>query len=200
MWPRRRRNDRGMIDLRDPSLDARKVREALDLAPHPEGGAFREIWRDAPEGGGRGAATSIFFLLEAGASSHWHRVDAAELWIWQAGAPLALEIDGGGKPERIRLGPNLSAGESFRPSSRKTSGRPRKVSAPGRWFPASSRRPSNFRVLSLPRPVGRRASGRTHAWFPAMNDPERRKAEDRRGRQQWRLGAIDQTKADALAL
>ncbi len=102
-----------MIDLRDPSLDARKVREALDLAPHPEGGAFREIRRDAPEGGGRGAATSIFFLLEAGASSHWHRVDAAELWIWQAGAPLALEIDGGGKPERIRLGPNLSAGESL---------------------------------------------------------------------------------------
>ncbi|MGO8740463.1 cupin domain-containing protein [Rhodoblastus sp.] len=103
-----------MIDLRDPALDARIVREALGLAPHPEGGAFREIWRDAPEGGGRGAATSIFFLLAAGERSHWHRVDAAELWIWQAGAPLALEIAGdGGRPERIRLGPNLSAGESF---------------------------------------------------------------------------------------
>ena len=66
----------------------------MGLAPHPEGGAFREIWRDAPEGGGRGAATSIFFLLAAGERSHWHRVDAAELWIWQAGAPLLLEIGG----------------------------------------------------------------------------------------------------------
>ena len=81
-----------MIDLRDPSLDAEAVRAALNLAPHPEGGAFREIWRDAPADGGRGAATSIFFLLKAGERSHWHRVDAAELWIWQAGAPLRLEI------------------------------------------------------------------------------------------------------------
>ncbi|WP_298352440.1 cupin domain-containing protein [Rhodoblastus sp.] len=99
-----------MIDLRDPALPAGAVREALGLAPHPEGGAFREIWRDAPKNGGRGAATSIFFLLEAGERSHWHRVDAAELWIWQAGAPLLLEIGDG---RQIRLGPNLSAGETF---------------------------------------------------------------------------------------
>ncbi len=101
-----------MIDLRDPALSAGTVREALRLAPHPEGGAFREIWRDAPKSGGRGAATSIFFLLEAGERSHWHRVDAAELWIWQAGAPLALEIGGDGyRKSQIHLGPNLSAGE-----------------------------------------------------------------------------------------
>jgi predicted cupin superfamily sugar epimerase len=81
-----------MIDLRDPAVDAGAVREALGLAPHPEGGAYREIWRDAPPDGGRGAATSILFLLAAGEISHWHRVDAAELWLWQAGAPLRLEI------------------------------------------------------------------------------------------------------------
>ncbi|HUO55022.1 MAG TPA: cupin domain-containing protein [Rhodoblastus sp.] len=82
------------IDLRDATLSVEAVRAALGLAPHPEGGAFREIWRDAPEDGGRGAATSIHFLLGAGERSHWHRVDAAELWLWQAGAPLLLEIHG----------------------------------------------------------------------------------------------------------
>jgi uncharacterized protein len=103
-----------VIDLRDPSLDARAVREALGLAPHPEGGAYREIWRDAPEGGGRGAATSIFFLLAADESSHWHRVDAAELWIWQAGAPLALEVSATkGQIETIPLGPDLGAGQTL---------------------------------------------------------------------------------------
>ncbi len=103
-----------MIDLRDPSLDARTVREVLGLAPHPEGGAFREIWRDAPKSGGRGAATSIFFLLEAGERSHWHRVDAAEFWLWQAGAPLALEMSARpGTIEAVRLGPNLRAGETL---------------------------------------------------------------------------------------
>ncbi len=100
-----------MTDLRDPALDARRVREALRLAPHPEGGAFREIWRDAPQGGGRGAATSIFFLLEAGERSHWHRVDAAELWIWQAGAPLLLEIGGDLFPSSLRAERSNPPGE-----------------------------------------------------------------------------------------
>lgn len=103
-----------MIDLRDPSLDAQAVRDALGLAPHPEGGAYREIWRDAPDGGGRGAATSIFFLLAAGESSHWHRVDAAELWIWQAGAPLTLELSpNAAQVETVTLGPDLGAGQKL---------------------------------------------------------------------------------------
>lgn len=103
-----------MIDLRDASLDAQAVREALGLEPHPEGGAYREIWRDAPDGGKRGAATSIFFLLAADESSHWHRVDAAELWIWQAGAPLALELSATkGQIETIPLGPYLGAGQKL---------------------------------------------------------------------------------------
>ena len=78
----------GVIDLNDPDVDAAAVVKALDLQPHPEGGHFRETWRDVPAGGGRGAGTAILFLLAAGQRSHWHRVDAAELWLWQAGAPL----------------------------------------------------------------------------------------------------------------
>jgi predicted cupin superfamily sugar epimerase len=98
-----------MTNLRDPALDAKAVREALRLSPHPEGGHFREIWRDAPSGGGRGAATSIYFLLAEGERSHWHRVDAAELWLWQSGAPLLLQVNAA----QIRLGPDLGAGESL---------------------------------------------------------------------------------------
>ncbi len=97
-----------MIDLRDASLPAEAVIEALRLAPHPEGGHFRELWRDRPGTGERGAATSILFLLAAGERSHWHRVDAAELWLWQAGAPLLLGIGGSAG---VRLGPDLAAGE-----------------------------------------------------------------------------------------
>jgi predicted cupin superfamily sugar epimerase len=117
-----------VIDLRDASLDAQAVREALGLAPHPEGGAYRELWRDAPTDGARGAATSIFFLLAAGESSHWHRVDAAELWIWQGGAPLALQLSAtAAQIETIPLGPDLGAGESLQA-----------VVPPGAWQAAKS--------------------------------------------------------------
>lgn len=81
-----------MPDLRDPATAAAAVAAALGLQPHPEGGRYRETWRDRPADGGRGAGTAILFLLEAGEVSHWHRVDATELWIWQAGAPLLLEV------------------------------------------------------------------------------------------------------------
>jgi uncharacterized protein len=101
-----------MIDLRDASLTARAVRDSLGLSPHPEGGHYRETWRDRPADGGRGAATSILFLLEAGERSHWHRVDAAEIWLWQAGAPLALGLhDKDLGPSAIRLGPDLARDE-----------------------------------------------------------------------------------------
>jgi predicted cupin superfamily sugar epimerase len=98
-----------MIDLRDPGADAASVVAALDLRPHPEGGHYRETWRDSPADGGRGAGTSILFLLSDGEVSHWHRVDAAELWIWQAGAPLTLRL---APAIDITLGPNLWAGET----------------------------------------------------------------------------------------
>jgi predicted cupin superfamily sugar epimerase len=91
---------------------ARDVIERLTLAPHPEGGWYRETWRDAPAGGGRGAGTAIHFLLEAGQRSHWHRIDAAELWLWQAGAPLRLETaTDGGETAHHRLGPDILGGD-----------------------------------------------------------------------------------------
>ncbi len=100
------------IDLRDPSQPASAVREALGLSPHPEGGHYRELWRDRPAAGGRGAGTSILFLLADGERSHWHRVDAAEVWLWQGGAPLLLGIAGAGRQE-VRLGPGLAGGEAL---------------------------------------------------------------------------------------
>ena len=103
------------MDLRDEGLGAATVIAALGLRPHPEGGHYRELWRDAPPGGGRGAGTAINFLLDAGERSHWHRVDAAELWMWQAGGPLVLSLaeDAAGPVREIRLGPDLGAGEAL---------------------------------------------------------------------------------------
>jgi len=97
-----------MIDLRDPGADAASVIAALDLKPHPEGGHFRETWRDVAPGGGRGVGTAILFLLRDGEVSRWHRVDAAELWIWQAGAALALRRSPG---EDVTIGPDARHGE-----------------------------------------------------------------------------------------
>jgi predicted cupin superfamily sugar epimerase len=94
-------------DLRDASLPAATVIAALGLAPHPEGGHYRETWRDPDPPGGRGAGTAILFLLAAGEASHWHRVDAAELWLWHAGAPLTLRIG----EALLRLGPDLTDGQ-----------------------------------------------------------------------------------------
>jgi predicted cupin superfamily sugar epimerase len=94
-------------------LSASDVIRLLDLKPHPEGGHFREMFRDARQvDGGRAASTAIYFLLARGERSHWHRVDAVEIWHWHAGAPLELEIaDESGRIERIRLGSDLAAGE-----------------------------------------------------------------------------------------
>jgi uncharacterized protein len=98
-----------LIDLRDTSVPAQAVIDALELKPHPEGGHYRETWRDAPDDGSRGAGTAILFLLGEGERSHWHRVDAAELWVWQAGAPLILRVD----CEQRVLGPTLAKGEKL---------------------------------------------------------------------------------------
>ena len=83
----------------------------LALAPHPEGGWYRETWRATSVGVERGAGTSILFLLDAGQRSHWHRVDAAELWIFQAGTPLTLSVADGTRIESVRLGVDIAAGE-----------------------------------------------------------------------------------------
>jgi predicted cupin superfamily sugar epimerase len=101
-----------VINLRSDGLAGAIVIEALGLAPHPEAGFYRETWRDHPAGAERGAGTAILFLLAEGMGSRWHRVDATELWLWQAGAPLALSISESGEgADMIRLGPDLRDGE-----------------------------------------------------------------------------------------
>lgn len=97
--------------------------KVLDLRPHPEGGFYRETWRDRPEGGGRGAGTAIYFLLPAGVENRWHRVDAAEIWHFYAGSPLELLIarDGEAATSQV-LGTNLFEGE-----------RPQLEVPPGAW-------------------------------------------------------------------
>jgi uncharacterized protein len=93
-------------------MDPQAIIERLGLAPHPEGGWYRETWRADAPAGARASATAIYFLLEAGQRSHWHRVDAAELWLWHAGAPLRLltaPSDDGPVTERL-LGPDLASG------------------------------------------------------------------------------------------
>jgi predicted cupin superfamily sugar epimerase len=100
------------LDLRDPALAASDICAALALTPHPEGGHYRELWRDHAPAGQRGAATSILFLLAGDERSHWHRVDAAEIWLWQAGAPLRLGTAGpDGLRHEVTLGPDLAAGQ-----------------------------------------------------------------------------------------
>jgi len=96
------------------ALSASDVINLLALKPHPEGGHFRETFRDARVAdGARAASTAIYFLLARGERSHWHRVDAVEVWHHYAGAPLALEIAAheGAPIARITLGPDLAAGE-----------------------------------------------------------------------------------------
>lgn len=91
--------------------EAERIITELGLAPHPEGGWFRQTW--VAEGDGRPAGTCIYFLLKAGERSHWHRVDAAEIWHFYAGTPLILKVAEGaaGPARRHRLGPGVLKGE-----------------------------------------------------------------------------------------
>ena len=84
----------------------------LDLAPHPEGGWYRQTWV-GPMVDGRASGTAILFLLMAGERSHWHRVDAAEIWFWHAGAPLILSraATAAGPAVDAVLGPDVLAGQ-----------------------------------------------------------------------------------------
>src|SRR5579871_4631583 len=95
------------------SMTANEVIQLLSLKPHPEGGHFVETFRDPSARGGRAASTAIYYLLARGERSHWHRVDAAEVWHYYAGSPLRLEIADGddGSVRRLHLGPDLPTGE-----------------------------------------------------------------------------------------
>ncbi|MXP41969.1 cupin [Altererythrobacter soli] len=89
------------------------VIEELRLSPHPEGGWFRETWRAPAAEGERAQATAILFLIEAHQRSHWHKVDASEVWLWHAGDPLLLSLSASdeGPVRKIRLGPDVIAGD-----------------------------------------------------------------------------------------
>jgi predicted cupin superfamily sugar epimerase len=118
------------MDRPNASLTAADIIGLLDLKPHPEGGHFRETFRDTRvTDGGRAASTAIYFLLARGERSHWHRVDAAEVWLWHAGAPLVLELAESekGPVRRIKLGADLASGE-----------RPQAVVPAGAWQAAES--------------------------------------------------------------
>ncbi len=89
-------------------MQAEEVIEKLDLSPHPEGGYFRETFRDQANDS-RAHSTAIYYLLKAGETSYWHRVDASEVWHWYAGAPLKLRIcEDGSETSSITLGNCLS--------------------------------------------------------------------------------------------
>src|SRR6188508_2776737 len=105
--------------------EAKALIDKLALAPHPEGGWYRETWRAPVTDGGEGdrtIATAILFLLEKGQRSHWHRVDASEIWLWHAGSPVRLAIASDDRREEVRLGGDLDAGE-----------RPQATVPPGAW-------------------------------------------------------------------
>ncbi|MAU45215.1 MAG: cupin [Yangia sp.] len=111
------------------TLTADEIITLLELSPHPEGGHFRQTWvSDAPEGE-RPVGTCIYFLLKAGESSHWHKVDAAEIWLWHAGAPLVLSLAATdeGPREDLVLGSDLASGA-----------RPQRIVPVGHWQAARS--------------------------------------------------------------
>ncbi len=109
-------------------LSGDEIIAMLELKPHPEGGHFRETFRDRAEPGKRAASTAIYFLLKAGERSHWHAVDAAEGWHFYAGDPLLLEVSPTGGPiAKIQLGNDLVNGEQ-----------PQAIVPPGHWQQARS--------------------------------------------------------------
>jgi predicted cupin superfamily sugar epimerase len=114
--------------------EADRLIQLLDLIPHPEGGHYRQTFRDVsgsgkPGGRGetgqrtRGHSTLIYFLLKAGEASHWHRIDAAEVWHFYRGAPVELKIGG----RVVHLGPAIEDGQV-----------PQAVVPPGIWQAARS--------------------------------------------------------------
>ncbi|MGA9408892.1 MAG: cupin domain-containing protein [Roseobacter sp.] len=92
-------------------MTAQEIIAHLQLSPHPEGGHYRQTW--IAENAGRPAGTCIYFLLAAGEASRWHKVDATEIWLYHAGAPLVLSMSASddGPAQDLMLGPDLLKGE-----------------------------------------------------------------------------------------
>ena len=97
----------------EPELSADEIIARLELRPHPEGGYYRETFRDQRDDAqGRSCSTTIYFLLSRGDRSHWHRIDAAEVWHYYAGSALTLQIaHEGGMQHTVKLGPGVGSGE-----------------------------------------------------------------------------------------
>lgn len=98
-------------------MTAQELIATLGLTAHPEGGHYRQTWvaetETTTETKGRATATCIYFVLQSHEVSHWHKVDAAELWLWHAGAPLVLqraETEAGPAHDAV-LGPDIAAGQ-----------------------------------------------------------------------------------------
>ena len=133
-------------------MDADEIIARYGLTPHPEGGHYREIFRADAEEGGRGAVTSIYYLLRAGDVSAWHRVDAVEIWHYHAGDALRLEISADGEET---TGHRLGVGEGARaPGVVPAGGGPRvaggagaRAPGPRSWFPSA---PGRARVRRVP--------------------------------------------------
>ena len=94
-------------------MTADELIERLKLAPHPEGGWYRETWRSSAEAGKRAASTAVYYVIQPGQHSHWNRVDADEMWLWHSGDPLDLSIaaTAEGPTRTVRLGGRISEGE-----------------------------------------------------------------------------------------
>jgi len=105
-------------------MTAEEIIATLGLAPHPEGGWYRETWAAPAGSGGRPSGTAIYYLLTEGQRSHWHRVDADEIWLYHAGDPLELSLaaTAAGPARELVLGPDLAAGA-----------RPQAVVPAGHW-------------------------------------------------------------------
>ncbi len=109
-------------------MTAAEVVRLLALERHPEGGWYRETFRDTCEIDGRASSTAIYYLLDVGEVSEWHRVDAVETWHWHAGAPMVITLSPNGHDATAHhLGPELGAGQ-----------RPQLVVPAGHWQTATS--------------------------------------------------------------
>jgi predicted cupin superfamily sugar epimerase len=101
----------------------------LELKPHPEGGYYRETFRDfRADPQGRAMSTAIYYLLGRGDRSHWHRIDAVEIWHYYSGDALTLRIANEGcAAHTVTLGPDVGAGQ-----------RPQAIVPAGAWQSAES--------------------------------------------------------------
>ena len=108
-------------------MEAARIIDELGMSPHPEGGHYVEVWRGPSGADGRSVATTIYFLLRRGERSHWHRVDAEEVWLYHAGDPLELCTVHAAGIETVRLGADVVGGE-----------RPQAVVPHGVWQAAES--------------------------------------------------------------